>query len=158
MHEDYCFTGSTAHTIMDSQHQQAEHGGSINFKPDKPEKYDGKRDYLIVNTWLYQLEQYFNLLQFSIPDREITDTSKITLASTLLISIAAVWWFTLVQTNSIPTMWEDFKQLIMSEFIPSHHVRMARDKLRKLKQTHSVSKYLSEFRNTILTIPDFTEG
>ena len=42
--------------------------------------------------------------------------------------------------------------------MPEDHVRRARDRLRKLKQTGSVSKYLSEFRNLVLTIPDVTDG
>ncbi len=37
------------------------------------------------------------------------------------------------------------------------YARRARDKLRKLRQTGSVSHYLSEFRNVVLTIPGMNE-
>ena len=57
----------------------------------------------------------------------------------------------------VPMTWEDFKKKVGAEFIPSDHVRRARDKLRRLKHTSSISKYLAEFRNIILTIPDVTD-
>lgn len=41
--------------------------------------------------------------------------------------------------------------------MPSDLVRVVRDKLRKLRQVTSVSKYLSEFRNLVLTTLDFIE-
>lgn len=58
----------------------------------------------------------------------------------------------------MPTTWDLFKAVVVKEFVPDDHVRRARDKLRKLKQTSSVSKYLSEFRNVVLTVPDVTDG
>lgn len=79
-------------------------------------------------------------------------------ASPFLSGTAAVWWYTLVQSNQAPGTWNDFKSAIVREFVPEDHVRSARDKLRKLRQTGSVSKYLSEFRNLVLTIPDVTDG
>ena len=47
---------------------------------------------------------------------------------------------------------------MIAEFVPSDHVRLARDKLRRLRQTSAVSKYLAEFRNLALTNPDMTDG
>lgn len=46
-----------------------------------------------------------------------------------------------------------FKAALVREFVPSDHVRRARDKLRKLKQVKSVASYLEDFRNIMLTIP-----
>lgn len=46
----------------------------------------------------------------------------------------------------------------MEELVPSDHIRRARDKLRRLKKTSSVSKYIGEFRNCILTIDDMSDG
>lgn len=42
--------------------------------------------------------------------------------------------------------------------MPEYHVRRAQDRLRRLKQTGSVAKYLSEFRNIVLTVPDITNN
>lgn len=132
--------------------------GSISLKPNKPEVYDGKRDFLVVNTWLYKVEQYLVLVQLSNPAAPLTDANRITYASTFLTGTAAVWWYTVVQANLAPTTWDTFKAAVVSEFVPEDHVRRARDKLRKMRQTTSVSKYLSDFRNVVLTIPGITDG
>lgn len=64
----------------------------------------------------------------------------------------------MVNTNQIPTSWDAFKAAVVSEFVSEDHVRRARDRLRRLKQVSSVSKYLSEFRNIVMTIPDILDG
>ena len=64
----------------------------------------------------------------------------------------------MVQSGLSPKTWPQFCESIHREFVPSDYVRRARDRLRRLKQTGSVSKYLSEFRNIILTLPGVTEG
>lgn len=64
----------------------------------------------------------------------------------------------MVQANIAPSSWNAFKEALRTEFIPSDHVRRARDRLRRLRQTHSVSKYLSLFRNVALTITDMNAG
>lgn len=132
--------------------------GSINLKPNKPEPFDGRRDYLVVNTWLYKIEQYLTLVQLSNPGLPLSEGNRILYASTFLTETAAVWWYTLVQANTVPTTWTQFKDKIISEFVPDDHVRRSRDRLRKLKQNSSVSKYLSDFRNICLTVPGMTDG
>ena len=64
----------------------------------------------------------------------------------------------MLQSKQTPGTWAGFKVAITREFVPEDHVRRARDKLRKLKLTGTVSKYLSEFKNLALTIPDVTDG
>lgn len=44
--------------------------------------------------------------------------------------------------------------MMVSEIIPADHTRMARDKLRRLKQLGSVEKYLTECSNVVLIIGD----
>lgn len=132
--------------------------GGISLKPNKPETYDGKRDFLTVNTWLYKVEQYLTLIHLTNPGTPLNDASRVMYASTFLTGTAAVWWHTVVQVNQTPATWAEFKELIVKEFVPDDHVRRSRDKLRKLKQTTSVSNFLSDFRNLVLTIPDMTDG
>lgn len=88
----------------------------------------------------------------------MTDATRISYASTFLSRIDAVWWYTIVNTNQVPTTWDSFKAAVVDEFVPEDHVSRARDMLRKLKQVTSVSKYLSDFRNIALTIPEITDG
>lgn len=59
-----------------------------------------------------------------------------------------MWWFTLVQAGQTPVSLEDFKTAITIEFVPDDPTCRAHDGLRRVKQSGSVSKYLSEFRNT----------
>lgn len=132
--------------------------GSITLRPNKPERYEGHRDFLVVNTWLYKMEQYLALVQLGNPNVQLTDGNRISYASTFFMGTAAVWWFTVVQSNNAPGTWVAFKESVVAEFVPPDHIRRSRDKLRKLKHTGSVSKFLAEFRNIILTIPEITDG
>ena len=137
---------------------KAANDGAIKLKPNKPEPYNGKRDFLVVNTWIYKLEQYMLLLQVNNPTQPLSEANKIMFASTFLTGTASVWWFTLVQSNAMPTTWEDFKATLSREFVPEDHVRRAREKLRRLRQIGSVSKYLGDFRNLTLVISDMSGG
>lgn len=122
---------------------------SIRLKPNKPELYDGKRDFLVFNTWLYKVEQYFGTCPVIEPDYSAY-------ASTSLAGTAAICWYTLVQSDRVPSTWKEFKNGVIAECIPEDHVRQARDCIRRLKQNGSVSKYLSEFCNLVLTILDIS--
>jgi hypothetical protein len=51
---------------------------SLNLKPAKPGSYEGKRDSLTMETWLYQVEQYLALVQIGAPSTPINDVKKIT--------------------------------------------------------------------------------
>lgn len=132
--------------------------GAINLKPNKPETFDGRRDFITVSSWLFKVEQYLSLTQLSNPAAPISDQNRIAFASSFLTSTAASWWFTIVQSNQVPSSWNNFRTLLLQEFVPHDHERRARDKLRRLKQTQSVSKYLSEFRNSTLMISDVSAG
>lgn len=122
------------------------------LKPNKPNNFDGKRDEYAVQTWLYQVKQYLTLTQ--IGNALILDEpTKISFAATFFSDTAAAWWYTLVASNSIPDTWEAFENAVRLEFIPFDSVQRSRDKLRRLIQRTSVSSYLSEFRNIVLTIP-----
>lgn len=123
------------------------------LKPNKPEQFKGTRDRLVVETWLYQLEQYLTLVQMQNTELVLNDGAKIMYATTLFTSTAASWWFMKVAANAVPDSFQEFKNLVRAEFIPADSVRRARDKLRNLHQKYSVAAYLSEFRNVALSIP-----
>lgn len=127
------------------------------IKPNKPRPFFGKRDEFEVRTWIYQVKQYLALVEVGHPTG-LTQETKISFASTFFAGTAAAWWYTLVNSNSIPTTWEAFEKAIIEEFIPFDSVQRSRDKLRRLVQRTSVTNYLSEFRNIVLTIPGMSEG
>ena len=70
------------------------------------------------------------------------DGKRIPYASNFLMSTASVWWYTVVQSNETPATWLEFNEAVIKEFVPEDHICRARDKLRKFRQTSSVSKYL----------------
>ena len=128
------------------------------LKPSKPEIFEGKRDSLAVNSWLYQVDTYLNLLALSSPELNLTDEIKIQFASTLLKSNAANWYYMRVQAGDVPNTWDDFKNGVRNEFVPQDNTRRQRDKLNKLIQNKSVASYLESFRNTVIAIPDISEA
>lgn len=113
---------------------------SVKLKSNPPECYGGRRDYLEVHTWLYKVEQYFEIMSLFNPGLIGKDGNRVLFASTFLTGTAAVWWYTLVRANRVPITWDAFCAALKSEFVPSDHPRLARDKLRKLKQLRSVAK------------------
>ena len=70
--------------------EEAAHGGSIMLKPNKPEAYDGRHDYLVVNTWLYKIKQYLISAQLSKPSNVLSDGNRIIYTSTFFTGTAAV--------------------------------------------------------------------
>ena len=128
------------------------------MKPSKPGPYEGKRDSLVVETWLYQLDVYLNLLQVANPNVVLDENSRVMFATTLLKGHAANWWYMLVQAGQAPNQWENFKTALRNEFVPQNSERRNRDKLRVLRQTASVAGYLTAFRNLVIAIPGMNEA
>lgn len=131
---------------------------SVNLRPNRPEKYNGIRDFLTLNTWIYKVYQYRSLSQTSHPGAEISEDATIMFSASFLTETAAAWCSTLVQTNSTPNTWKGFEQPLLTEFIPEDHIRMARYRLRDCRQKGSAAKCISEYRNIILAVPDISEG
>lgn len=127
------------------------------LKPNKPSTFTGKRDEYAVRTWIYQVKQYLTLIQVG-NSQNLDDPTKISFAATFFSGTAAAWWFTRVASNTVPNTWDAFENCLIQEFVPFDSVQCSRDKLRRLVQRYTVSTYLSEFRNIILTIPGISEG
>ena len=126
-------------------------------KPNKPKFYDGERDEHKVRAWIFQMKQFIDLVQVSDPN-PLPDATKISFASTYFSGTGSTWWCTRVESNMVPATWTEFEAAFVQEFVPYNSTQRARDKLRRLMQRTSVSKYLSEFRNVTLAIPGITEG
>lgn len=132
--------------------------GSIALKPNKPETFDGKRDFLAVTTWLFKIQLYLSFSALSNPNAEISDENRILFTSSYMIGTVATWWYTMIRSGQTPTTWDAFRTIVLNEFVPADHVRRSRDRLRRLKQTTSFSKYLADFRNCSLMVSDMLDG
>lgn len=126
--------------------------GTINLKPHKPEVYDGKRDFLTVNSWRFNIENFLELTQLRPPGTPISDENK-SFSASFLREIAAVWWPSLVSSGVALLTWTDFKKDVTREFVPADYVKCARYLLDKLKPFKTMNKFLARFRNVALTIP-----
>jgi hypothetical protein len=62
----------------------------------QPGSHEGKRDFLTVETWLYEVEQYSGFVQIDAPEKPINDAKTIAYASSLFKQTAANWWYILV--------------------------------------------------------------
>lgn len=131
---------------------------SIQLKPNKPEVYDGSREFLKASIWLYSVEQFLSIAQLSSPTIAITDQNRISFAKSFQTGNDSVWSYNLVNYVNTPGTWEEFKQQMTTEFIPAEHTNRAREKLRHIKQTSSIERYFSEFINTVLLIGNMSEG
>ncbi len=128
------------------------------LKPSKPDVYDGKRDAVTVDSWIFQVDTYLNLLSIGNPQLNLTEEIKVQFATTLLKNNAANWYYMQVQAGNIPATWEEFKNRLRAEFVPQDNVRRQRDKLSRLVQNKSVALYLETFRNIVISIPDISEA
>ena len=124
------------------------------IKLQQPPVFKGERQGLKVKVWLYQVEKYLGLSNI-LPANQ---TFAVNYASTLLQGQAAIWWYTVVQRNAIPTTWPELKGAVIKEFIPFDSTMSARESLDRLYQTSTVEQYINEFRNLCLTIPDLSQG
>jgi hypothetical protein len=85
--------------------------GKVKINP-----YQGEIDALKLNHWLQQLEVYFSV-------HHIDEEKKIAFARLKLVGHDLIWWEihtkTLRLDGDLPvTRWEDFKNLIESQFYP----------------------------------------
>lgn len=84
----------------------------------------------------------------------LKNPNPIMFASSFLSGTAAVSWYSIVQTIQEPTTWATIMDAVVKEIVSDDHTSRSRDKLRNPRQTTSVSKFLSGFRNLVLSIPN----
>ncbi len=103
------------------------------------------------------MKQYLALVQVG-KEVQLDDPTKISLAAIYISGTAAAWWYTRVGSNNVPNTWNNFEEALIQEFVPFNSVQRSRDNLRELVQKTSVSSYLLESRNMVLSIPGMSEG
>lgn len=123
------------------------------IKPIKPEPFDGRQDWLVVNVWLYQVTVYHSVLQITETNVVLADSTNIGFATTLMKGTAASWWYMNVQTQTAPDDRENFKQAIKKELVPLDKALFSCDRLRNFVQKASVPSYLRKVLNLTITIP-----
>ncbi len=123
------------------------------YKPRGLDKFNGRREFVSVNTRLFKMEQYFTLMNEFNSNTLAIEVSRVTFASTFLSDSPAIRCYSKVSSGTASNTWNEFSECIKQEFVPADYAKRTRDKPRKLRQAGSVSRYLSEFRSVVLTTP-----
>lgn len=61
------------------------------LKPSKPKPFNGRRDALTVETWLFQTRQCLELVQIGNPQIQMNDQARIAFAGSLMKDVAENW-------------------------------------------------------------------
>jgi hypothetical protein len=85
------------------------------------DNFSGDRDSIELDTWLFQVDEYFGA------NPGATEDNKVRFAGTLLHGQAAAWWRG--QTAQRPTTWQSFADELKGMFMPLARSHVARQKL-----------------------------
>ncbi|XP_038979221.1 uncharacterized protein LOC120109561 [Phoenix dactylifera] len=122
--------------------------------PD-PKSFAGSRDSKELENFLWDLENYFKAAKVPADD-------QVNMAAMFLSADAKLWWRTRVADDlnagrpRIDT-WEALKKELREQFLPCNTSWLARDSLKKLRQTGSTRDYVKQFSSLMLDISNMSE-
>ena len=133
----------------------SEEGPMSKIKVPEPKQFNGSRNAKELENFLWDMEQYFKAAR--IPDRE-----QVSITSMYLSGDAKLWWRTrmaddLSAGRPSVVVWESLKKELKDQFLPCNTSWLARENLKKLKQTGSVRDYVKEFSSLMLDISNMSE-
>ena len=135
-----------ANTVMDTNSDVDNGIRKINWKINPPFVYDGKKDTLILKTWITTCNRYMMLTG-------VPDDQKILFASTYLKDYALIWFNTLPD-EVITGSWHNFTNILIQFFQSPTHTKSIIEKWENLKQRTSVEEYMKEFHEVSAIMPD----
>ena len=102
------------------------------------------------------MEQYFITARIPVGEQVMIITMYLT-------GDAKLWWRTISSDDATAGQpkiekWEILKKELKDQFLPTNTMLMARESLKKLKQTGSFRDYVKEFSSLILDIKDMFEA
>lgn len=89
----------------------------------------------------------------------IPEADKVSITSMYLVGEIKLWWRTRVEDSSRQpiTDWPEMKQEQGNLFLPCNVQWLARDFLRRLRQTGSVREYVKSFQSLMLEVVSISE-
>lgn len=89
----------------------------------------------------------------------IPKADKVSITSMYLVGDKKLWWRTRVEDSSRQpiTDWPEMKQELGNLFLPCNVQWLARDFLRRLRQTGSVREYVKSFQSLMLEVASISE-
>ena len=118
----------------------------INWNINPPFVYDGKKDTLVLKTWITTCSRYMMLTG-------VPDDQKVLLASTYLKAYALIWFNTL-SDEVITGSWQNFTNILIQFFQSPTHTKSIIEKWENLKQRTSVEEYMKEFHEISAIMPE----
>ena len=124
---------------------------SLQLKPKQSEKYNGKRDFQVIDNWITSIDSYFALTHVEAPD-------IYHYLNTILIGEAATWFrFIYRNVDSTTITWETIKRSIKAYFIPPNYTRRLRDEWAYLRQTTIVFDYYTRLTQLAMQLGEIEE-
>ncbi|KAG6507716.1 hypothetical protein ZIOFF_033067 [Zingiber officinale] len=121
----------------------------------KPKSFGGTRSAKELKNFLWDMEQHFVVAK-------VHETKKATITSMYLVGDAKLWWRTHMVDDAnagqhkIDT-WDRLKKEMKDQFLPGNTSWLARDGLKRLKQSGFVQNYVKEFSSLMLDIQNMFE-
>ena len=124
---------------------------SMQLKPKQPEKYNGKRDFQVIDNWITSVDSYFALTHTKPPD--------IYHYLNTILTGEAVTWFRFLYRNidSNAVTWETIKMSIKAYFVPPNYTHRLRDEWAYLRQTTTVSDYYARLTQLAMQLGEVEE-
>ena len=146
---------SNAVSQLDQRTRDLTNRGML-VRPPKPEYFHGlTKEH--VDLWIFEIEQYFNVVG-------LVDPHRVPFAASFLRDTALTWWrskqLAARQDHALAarlTHWNNFQQDLLAHFKPMNSARIARDKLHVLRQTGPMLQLISIFNTYCADIPNMTE-
>ena len=126
-------------------------------KPREPESYNGARDAQVLENFLWDCEQFF------LAARILNEADRIFHCSTFLVGDAKLWWRNFIDDSiqrkgPMPvSTWEELKEALNKQFLPSNSEWKARQQLDLLHHTGHIKDYIKSFRALMLQIRSMGE-
>ena len=136
----------------------ATRGAASGVRIPQPQRFKGNREGPKVLEWAHQATTYLKAAGLDQTEVGVWHISS------FLEGDAAVWWR--LQCDRIdrgawgalmPANWDEFKRQLLEQFKIFNHVTDIRDQYTALRQTASVSAYITKFRSLVVELPEEPE-
>jgi hypothetical protein len=121
--------------------------------PTPPEFHGTKTGGYEVDAWMRDMRVQFSFYGARVfPD----DAAKVRHAAMFLKGRAAEWWDAEDKSTGVESSWDQFVERLRERYRPMQAAVVARERLRRLKQTGAVSAYADVFQKELTPIKDMS--
>jgi hypothetical protein len=145
-------TGSLGVAVVEQQGATA--GGHGRPKgPTPPEFHGTKTGGYEIDAWIRDMKTQFAFYGVRVfPD----DAAMVRHAAMFLKGRAAEWWEAEDKSTGVESSWDRFTERLRERYRPMQAAVVARERLRRLKQTGTVSSYADLFQKELTPIKDMS--